>query len=279
MVAIISPFLLAVSHAVVAAETTGSPPRALTGLEMPYTLFTFVAGYSFGPSVREIQNQGWIEAVRVHPVQVVIALATLAAVLASVSRLRSRAALALALLLAAPLLATYLGAAVTTKAYNVRYTLPGLVGLLGLMAMAGTSRRVSRLAIGLAVVVFAVADLQWFGSSRYWKDDSRGAVDCLSRLLPAGGEVLVSPGYMAPVLSYYAGRQRLPLAFVRLDDDEDIVLASGGDALVVTRLHHTAAWEELLQRFGATARPDSVLTVPGYRLYVRGAAPRCGGEL
>ena len=77
-----------IARAVMEAKSTGSPPRAITGLEIPYTLFTFVAGYSLGPAVREIQALGWAAAVRAHPFQT--AVAALTVVVAIVVALKAR---------------------------------------------------------------------------------------------------------------------------------------------------------------------------------------------
>ncbi|MBA2459377.1 MAG: glycosyltransferase family 39 protein, partial [Gemmatimonadales bacterium] len=66
------PFALRITVAVGGADGTHSPPRPLTGLELPYTLFTYLVGYSFGPSTREIQNQGPVAALAGHPIESVI---------------------------------------------------------------------------------------------------------------------------------------------------------------------------------------------------------------
>jgi hypothetical protein len=110
--------------------------RSRSILELGYTFMTFVGGYSFGPSITDIQSYGALGAVSRHVGQVGILVGVLALV-----------ALAYALQLRAlfrgketSLLVLNLGfVSLTTLAfafpYNVRYTLPGLLAFLALVAV------------------------------------------------------------------------------------------------------------------------------------------------
>ena len=84
----IAPFVYQLAQAVSHAQGTGSPPRALSGLEIPYTLFTYVAGYSFGPSVRDIQERGPWAALLAHPVESALGVLALLVFIALATRLR-----------------------------------------------------------------------------------------------------------------------------------------------------------------------------------------------
>jgi uncharacterized membrane protein len=269
---LIAPFLLAVVQSI-QPGSTGSPPRPLTGLEVPYTLFTYVAGYSFGPSVRDIQDFGWQAAVRTRPLQSAITGVVLMALLALGLRSRRQGALALGALLIVPLAVAFLGSAVTTKAYNVRYTLPALIGLLGIagVAVAGSKSGARRALVGALLVVFLWADAQWYFVPGYWKEDSRAAVAWLRDRLPAGATVAVGPGYMRGVLARYGRAAGTELCFVGISLPED--LPSRPAALLLTRRHHVAAPAALEQAF--RDRADAPLlagAVPGYQILADSSA-------
>lgn len=73
-----SPFFVAISRALVATHCTlHSPPRSLTGLEVPYTLLSYLTGFSFGPGPRDIQNLGALAALGSHPLESALAGAML----------------------------------------------------------------------------------------------------------------------------------------------------------------------------------------------------------
>jgi len=275
----IAPLLLPLARAVIGAESTGSPPRVLTGLEVPYTLFTFVAGYSFGPAVREIQDLGWAEAVRAHPAQTIVAAGALGLWALLVWRLRTRAALWLALLLAVPVAASFMGSVITTKAYNVRYTVPAVVGFVGLLAL-GLARLPPSSRAGAAIAFVAVslwANVQWFTVPRYWKEDSRAAVACLGNALPAGGVAGVAPGYMASVLRHYAAQAGTPLQIEPVGGIADLDPMRPLSALLLTRLHHVPDPDGLARAYHSMTGPVETASVPGYRLLLRGAPTgRCG---
>ncbi|MCI0404664.1 MAG: glycosyltransferase family 39 protein [candidate division Zixibacteria bacterium] len=204
---LIVPFLLALANSI-EPGSAGSPPRALTGLEVPYSLFTYVAGYSFGPSVREIQNSGWREAVSRHTVQTFIAAAALAAIAALVLHARRKRMWPLGVLLIVPLAVPILGSLITSKAFNVRYTLLALIGFLGLAgaAVAALKPGARRVAFAALLALSLWADAQWFLLSRYWKEDSRAAVTCLAEWRVGDSTVAVAPEYMKGVVEYYARR-------------------------------------------------------------------------
>jgi mannosyltransferase len=146
----ILPFAYQLAEAVSHAEGKGSPPRSLTGLEIPYTLFTYVAGFSFGPSVREIQERGPWAALLSHPIQSALGVLALVVFFALAARLRGTLVTRLVLLTAVPMAATWIGSGLTGKAYNVRYTLPGIVGFIGLVALCATEVPKAKRSIGLA---------------------------------------------------------------------------------------------------------------------------------
>lgn len=266
----IAPFIYQLAKAVSQAQGKGSPPRPLSGLEIPYTLFTYVAGYSFGPSVRDIQERGPWTALLAHPIQSAIAILALLAIMSLALRLRGAGATRLVLLTSVPMVATWIGSALTGKAYNVRYTLPGLVGFLGLVPLCVPQlpRAKRTISMALLTVLLVWADLQWFFTPRYRKDDSRSAVAWLKAELPPGSTVAVAPGYQTGVLRYYATRLGARFTFVGLPTTTAAVLDSPlPKALLLSRLHHLPHWRELVRSLQQGPNSSPAIELTGYRIF------------
>jgi hypothetical protein len=267
---IAAPFALVIAGAVAHATGTHSPARPLTGLEIPYTLLTYIVGYSFGPSTREIQNLGPVAALRLHSLESGLSAVVMVGLLFLMFSRRTPGRMPLLILCVVPILAMLLGSATSGKAYQARYALAGVVGFCGLAA-GGLHRLSSRFSAPATAAVLTLcvwADAQWYFVPRYWKDDSRGAVRWLSQAVPAGSTILTAPDYVAGVLSHYAGLQRAPLRLVGADSVawEGVRPA----ALMLTRLHHVPNPESLRNRFrelaGSGMRDD---TVGGYEILLR----------
>ena len=263
------PFLIMLTGAVGHAKGTGSPQRPFTGLELPYSVFTFLAGYSFGPPVRELQDLGWRVALANHPAQTVLVGVTILWLITLLLRNGRLPIIPVGLLFVVPLAAATAGSLLTTKAYNVRYVLPALVGGLGLAAIAleRLTHRGHRLALVVMLGIFLWSDAQWFWSASYWKDDSRAAAACLAAVLPPGSTVAVAPSYMRPVVAHY-----MPGASgIRAVGVNDVagLERSDADALAVTRAFHVAAPVAKLVRSleARSGRSASLGRVVGYRLY------------
>ncbi len=172
------------------------------------------------------------------------------------------------------MMATWLGSAVTGKAYNVRYTLPGLIGFVGLVALGISRLPKPRRSIATTLVagLFLWADAQWFFSPRYWKEDSRSAVAWLRGKLPPGSTVAVAPGYQTGVLTYYARRSGADFVFESLPETASSLGSTLPEALLVTRLHHLPHWRELVRSLDPVAGiPPPPIELIGYRAFL---APR-----
>jgi 4-amino-4-deoxy-L-arabinose transferase-like glycosyltransferase len=275
-----APFVLSIAGALVATHGTfHSPPRPLTGLEVPYSLLTYVTGFSFGPAPREIQNWGAVAALRSHPLQSAIAGAALLGALV-VPAVKRRAGMTyFVLLLGIPLAAVFGLSALSGKAYNIRYTLPALVGFVGLVSIAGCALRPLSRALGLAGLIGVAlwADVQWFRSARYWKEDSRAAVEWLRDNLAPGATVAVAPSYSVQPLAYYADRAGAEIHFLPVPPGADFSGSASPDALVLTRLHHVPDWREIKANFvsqvGVSARE---LQVVGYEILIGQLQTRVG---
>jgi 4-amino-4-deoxy-L-arabinose transferase-like glycosyltransferase len=263
---VVSPFLLTVLNFVTHAEGAHSPPRPLSGMEVPYTLYSFLAGQSFGPSVREIQELGGWSAIAKHPIQTGIVGGLLAVVLWLACR--RRISKFWVLLVIVPLACAFAGAAASGKAYSVRYTLAGLFGLLGL-AGEGIWRLRPAPRAGMIAALIGLSlwsDAQWYWTTAYRKEDSREAVTWLAANLPEGSRVDVIPEYAAQVLAYYAEIQGVRLRFVGLADSSSLA-DHDARALVGTRLHHVPNWLKLRRSFTA-AGSASTTDLIGYHIVV-----------
>lgn len=268
--ALSSEFLVQLSKSVM-AQGTGGPHLPLTGLEFPYSIYAFIAGYSFGPPLREIQEQGAHVALLHHPLEVTLVGAALAAVAWLSLRLRSAAARDLAVLVFAPMALAITAAFISTKAYNVRYGLPGLLGFIPLigLTLGSASSLGRRLGTGLVLGLFLWADAQWFLVPQYRKEDSRAAAACLIRILPRGSTVAIAPAFMTGVLAHYAAQHGDSLRVVGVDHPKELSQFPGADALLLTRLHHLPDAAALRQAFLSTRpAPTSLDGVVGYHIYV-----------
>jgi len=247
-------------------------PKELTGLEIPYSLLTYVGGYSFGPSPRDIQDMGALAALRSNLFQSATAAVALTGVIAMSWLNRRSAMMPFVALFGISLAGIIILSAVSGKPYNVRYTLPSLVGFLGVVSIAVLPLQRSLRAFTLAVLVSIglVADAQWFWSPRYWKEDSRAAVTWLANRLPSGASVAVAPSYSISSLRYYAAKAGADLHMNSASGSAGWDPIEGPDALVLTRLHHVPDWRELRARFLRHAGTTVVEgEVEGYRLLIR----------
>jgi hypothetical protein len=262
LIAVLSaPFALEVAGSVAQAEGTHSPPRPLTGLEIPYTLLTYVVGYSFGPSTREIQNLGPASAIALHPFETVVAGAVMAGLLGLMLLRRAPGRRYLLTLFVVPIVAMLLGSATSGKAYQARYALAGLVGFCGLGAgaLCRLPPRFRAPAVATVLTLAGWADAQWYFTPRYWKDDSRLMVSWLAERLPPGSSVATAPRYVTGVLSHYARLQQARINFVAADS---LAAVNPPAALLLTRLHHVTDEVSLREQFkqlaGPHLREDSV---------------------
>ncbi len=265
-----APLLISIALASAQIPGTGSPPRPTTGLEIPYTLLCYVAGYSFGPSLRDIQNVGPLAALAAHPFQSALAIVAVTGSVVLAARHYRTYSVGLAFLFAAFVGLIFLASVVTGKAFSVRYTLPGLIGFLGLIAVAGARGRLGWTWTTFLLVLFAWADIQWFSSPTYWKDDTRATAKWLAERLPPGSEVAVAPGYATRILAYYADRANARLRIVPATPDGRWMEGVPA-ALVVTRLHHLPDSEQIVSAFRRRAGAQLISHRGiGYDVYVDG---------
>ena len=258
-----------------------SPPvngRSRSILEVGYTFMTFVGGYSFGPSITDIQSYGALGAVSRNLVQVgilggVLALVALAYVLKLRSLVQGKETSLIVLNLAFVSLTTLAFA----FPFNVRYTLPGMLAFVALVAAldGGTGRRyVARLAVAAVLLLGLWADAQWFYSPAYRKTDSRAMAQWLVANQARVKSWTVLPDYLSASLAWYLQAnpeilaRRLPPTEAQTTSFPPVP-----DVLIIGRRHHIAEPDRIIAAYRASAGPvRAIPSIPGIELYVREAA-------
>ena len=289
--------------------------RRSSGLEVLYTFLTFVGGYSFGPSLTEIQWHGPWLAVSHHLGQVGL-MAALLGLVALACLLNWREVLAesvahpdanptltkaspktddgcgskrvpshefVLVLLGIGVVAIY--ALVSGFPYNVRYVLPALFGFLGLLAGLITTTKwpvLGRVTL-LGVVLLALwADGQWFYGFSYRKADSRAVAQWLGENRDRIKSWTVLPGYLSRSVEWYL--QKAPEMLSRslpAKQDRTTSFPPVPDALLIGRRHHLQDPDKLVAEYQAAAGGAQVLhSFAGFEGYVKetgkGGSPKPG---
>lgn len=175
---------------------------------VPYAFYAFSAGYSLGPSVRELHRAPRMATVLRHAPE--LAAAALAfgvlAVAGALALARRRRLLDAALWLVVPAAGLSYLAVCNFKPFNARYLAACVPGYLALLA-AGWSvlgPRTRRAVGTLVVVLWGVSLYQHYFVPDYGKEDFR-AVAAWLRAHGSPGEVVVAAGADEPLFHYYAG--------------------------------------------------------------------------
>jgi len=247
-------------HAAVIAATVAAlavksyPPaegytRSASGLEIGYTFLTFTGGYSFGPSVTDIQSHGPLAAISRHAVQTGILILILA-MLAVACCLNFRKLILgreiQFMLLSIGVVSVY--ALISGFPYNVRYTLPALLGFLALAAIvAADSANFGRLLMAMLVFVSLWADAQWFFIRDYRKDDSRGVAQWLVRNRETIHSWEILPSYMeTPIEWYLQGEPGVLAGQLHSTGDRSTSFPPIPNVFIITRRHHLSAPDKLI---------------------------------
>lgn len=215
-------FLTAALPALFAVATrsggTWGTPRDTDLMALPYTFFTFVAGFSVGPTVAELHFfPGMDEILLGHP-EVLLLLALFAPLAAlGVWGLRKHTPAREILLPWAFGLpgGVYAITIVMSTTYNVRYALPALTAFtivlaVGIVQIAAP--RIRRGAVAAAVLCMAWALSNYYFDSRYHREDVRAAV---AQVRADGSPIPVAvTGQIHPVVAYY-GEGELDVLWLR----------------------------------------------------------------
>lgn len=212
---------------------------------VPFALYSFAAGYTLGPSLRELRTEPAAVALRRNALPVAATAIVFGALgVAGALALRRRGKLGEALLwiLPATLIVTWF-ALNNFKVFHPRYlavAFPPI--LLAIAAAFADFKPAPRLALGIAVVALWAVSLAhlWF-APRFGKEDYRGAIARI-RAGSQAGERLIVAGADHPVDYYNRGflpLERLWLGFARdperLDRELDRARGDDGAWIVLSR--------------------------------------------
>jgi hypothetical protein len=248
--------------------------RSARGLEIGYTFLTFVGGYSFGPSVTDIQSHGSLAAISTHAFETGILLAVLLA-LAFLFAINFRRLLVgreiQLLFLAVGVVSIY--ALISGFPYNVRYALPALFGFLALIAVfAGELYKSSfvRLSVAGVLAVSLWADAQWFYIWQYRKGDSRAVAQWLVQHQERIQSWMVLPEYMNSPLEWYLKPFPKILANeIPPTSDRSTTFPPLPDVLILTRRHHLADPDKVIASYANSAHgTETVTNFAAFELYV-----------
>jgi hypothetical protein len=195
--------------------------RVLDLPALAYTLFTFLAGFSLGPSLRELHTIGPLDAVRdVLPWAVPVGLAAGYLLIRGWTEPRQRpACYRLLALIATTLVACGVASAAMELGYRVRYVVwcAGPLLILVALGVAEARRWVALAAFGVLAFVSTVAVANRHTVGRYMNEDARGAARLVERMSDASTPVFVISGYMANPVEYYldASRTLSPLWYAQ----------------------------------------------------------------
>ena len=252
--------------------------RSASGLEIGYAFLTFAGGYSFGPTVTDIQSHGPLAAISKHAIETGILLLVLLA-LAIVCALHLRR-----LIFGREIQLFFFSiggvsvyALISGFPFNVRYALPALIGFLALIAVCATEwnkSSISRLSVAAFLVLSVWADGQWFYDWQYRKGDSRA----VASWLVANREQVHSwtglPGYMnAPIRWYLRDQPDMLAREIPPTGDRFTKFPPLPDVLMITRRHHLEEPDKIIALYAsATSGIKTNLTLAAFELYL--AAPR-----
>lgn len=184
--------------------------RPLDLSALAYTMLTFVAGFSIGPSVRELHTAGARESIlEVLPWAVLLGPVLMYLSFAGARRPELRRRWwQVAILTVVPLALCGLLAATLGVGYRVRYVVLCVAPFLVLLALGLHAIRDRRWALALYSVLAAVAAAALFNRysvGRYMNEDTRSAAQAVQTLASRSTPIYVLSGYMAEPLLYYLG--------------------------------------------------------------------------
>ncbi len=173
-----------------------------------YTLFSFLAGFTVGPSLRELHTLApRVAMLQVFPWVFVCGVAAMyLAYLGLTTSGEGRLWRRLALMAALPIVLCWLLTATLHTGYRVRYVVWCAAPVLMLLALGLTGRghRVPRaLALGVLLLVSAAAIVKRQTEPRYANEDARSAAQLIRNLVDPAQPVFVVSSYMALPVRYY----------------------------------------------------------------------------
>jgi uncharacterized membrane protein len=174
----------------------------------PYAIYAFSAGYSLGPSLRELHEVTSVGGLVVRYWPAFAAAAALFGGLLVSGAVRSAREGRLGLFLAVLVVATAsvtLITAYNVKVFNVRYLMCAFPLYLALAVYGLPAGRRARILVCAAVAVFMlVSDANYLFDPKYSREDVRDAARMVS-IDEAAGDLIVAPAVEAVFTHYYRG--------------------------------------------------------------------------
>jgi hypothetical protein len=263
--------------------TSHAPPaeygRRSSGLEVLYTLLTYIGGYSFGPSLTDIQTYGALGAASRHKLEMAVAAGVLLLIVLEYGRKIRSLANPAAMLFFLDLSMVSVYAAVSGFSYNVRYTLPALIGFVALVADLVSRANHTHLARATLAAVAGVslwADWQWYYSPAYRKEDMRAVAQWLIENEKDVHSWTMVPRYSEDIVQWYVDALGHPELVSRIEVPQQMESTSFPpvpDVLVMGRRDRILQPEALIKAY-QTASGDSrkAETFTGFQVYTRIAA-------
>lgn len=222
--------MLVANHTAADSGTSVGTPRAVSMTSLPYGYYTYSAGFSAGPTVRELHfHPGILAVLTGHPIVLAyLFIALLAAI--GIWRLRQESAaiqVVLPLVAGLPML-VFLASFRTDLVFNVRYTLPALTGwtiavAAGVEHLWGrfeATRPRARWAFpAVLAVLIGYSLFNYYFNPTYDKEDSRSAFSAVREARRPDATVAVI-GQIADTAEYYAGDLSL-ITFLQCEQTDD----------------------------------------------------------
>jgi hypothetical protein len=185
--------------------------RALSPLQLGYTLWSFIVGYSFGPSLGELHAADRHavlaqDAASVVPVALLIGGLMIWGAL-TLARRNGRVARLVTLWFLFPLLFVVAGALVTVHPFNVRYAVISFIPVIIVLAtgLDALPRGGLRLAGCAGVLALSALSLHgYYVDPRYARDDNRGAAQFFATHAGSDEVVVAHRAFTAKDFRFYA---------------------------------------------------------------------------
>jgi hypothetical protein len=213
------------------AQSESPAPAPFSLVTVGYTYFSFVAGYSIGPSMRELHVAHPLLAIlEFLPWVLAVGFAVVVLGYQGILELRNRKwRLRLLIIAFLPQLLTGLLAEGLDIGYRVRYAMWAAIPLFlllgaGLARLAtqdvvrGVARWCAAASALILLLVSGVSLVQRNTAERYANEDLRGLADYLKSTSSPTAPVFVASGYMAPAVGYHLGSGWKVLEFPRVAD-------------------------------------------------------------
>jgi hypothetical protein len=272
--------VLLVVVAIFLAQRSHPPPeRSSSPLEMLYTAMTFIGGYTFGPPVIEIQNEGPRAAVLHHLAEAgILTVATAMICVLFVLRFRTALAGKEVIVLGIGIAVPVVGVLLSGFPYNVRYALPALVGFLAMVALLLTNSHYRAFANITAITILGVglwSDYQWFFARQYGKGDSRAAARWLINHEEIVKSWTILPEYLSFSVKWYlASEPKLLSAYEPAKEPQTTSFPPVPDVLIIGRRHHVSEPDRLIEAYRAAAGDvQKIDSVTGFEIYTRHSGP------